>query len=87
MATIFERVRRIIAEHLNLDESEITPESSFTDDLNADSLDIVEMAMAIEEEFSNTGRKIEIPDEKLKEFVTVRDVVDYLKELGVADEE
>lgn len=87
MATVFERVRKIIAEHLNLDESEIAPESSFTDDLNADSLDIVEMTMAIEEEFSNTGRKIEIPDEKLQEFVTVQDVVDYLKELGVTDEE
>ena len=73
---IFERVRNIIAEQLGIDPGEITMESSFIDDLGADSLDIVELIMALEEEFD-----IEIPDEDAEKIKTVGDVVEYLSNL------
>ena len=72
---IFEKVKAIIVDQLGAEESAITLESSFIDDLEADSLDIVELIMAIEEEFS-----IEIPDADAEKVVTVGDVVDYIKE-------
>ena len=63
MATVFERVRKIIGEQLGVDEAEIKPETSFVDDLNADSLDLVELIMSLEEEFSKAGGKsIEVSD-------------------------
>jgi len=71
---MFERVRDIIAEQLGTDASEITMESSFVDDLGADSLDIVELIMALEEEFN-----MEIPDEEAEKISTVGDVVEYIK--------
>jgi len=71
---VFEKVRKIIAEQLGIDEEEITLESSFIDDLGADSLDIVELIMALEEEFD-----LEIPDEDAEKIVTVGDVVEYVK--------
>ena len=58
MATIFERVQKIIAEQLGVENSEIKPETSFVDDLNADSLDLVELIMSLEEEFSEEGRTV-----------------------------
>jgi acyl carrier protein len=73
---IFEKVRDIIAEQLGIDPDEITMESSFIDDLGADSLDIVELIMALEEEFD-----IEIPDEDAEKIKTVGDVVEYLSNL------
>ena len=72
---IFEKVKNIIVEQLGVAEGEIQLDSSFIDDLGADSLDIVELIMALEEEFD-----IEIPDEDAEKVVTVQDVVDYLKE-------
>ena len=72
---IFEKVKRIIMEQLGVAETIVTSEASFVDDLGADSLDIVELVMAIEEEFS-----IEIPDADAEKVVTVGDVVDYIKE-------
>ena len=86
MATIFERVKRIIVEQLGVEEKEVAPSASFVDDLNADSLDLVELIMALEEEFSNPIRKIEIPDEDAKKIITVQDAVDYIKEVGIEDE-
>jgi len=72
---IFEKVKTIIVDQLGAEESSITLESSFIDDLEADSLDIVELIMGIEEEFG-----IEIPDADAEKVVTVGDVVDYIKE-------
>ncbi len=72
---IFEKVKSIIVDQLGAEESAITLEASFIDDLEADSLDIVELIMAIEEEFG-----ISIPDADAEKVVTVGDVVDYIKE-------
>lgn len=71
---MFEKVKRIIVEQLGVEEDEITMESSFIDDLGADSLDIVELIMALEEEFD-----LEIPDSEAEKITTVGDVVDYIK--------
>ena len=76
---MLERVVEIIKEQLNLDGVEITEDSSFKDDLGADSLDLIELVMALEEEFG-----VEIPSEDLPSIVTVNDVVEYLKGKGVA---
>ena len=72
---VFEKVKNIIVEQLGATESSVTMEASFIDDLGADSLDIVELIMALEEEFD-----IEIPDSDAEKVVTVGDVVDYIKE-------
>jgi acyl carrier protein len=85
MATVFERVKRIVVNQLGVEEAEVKPESSFVDDLNADSLDLVELVMSLEEEFSNEGNQIEIPDEDAEKIKTVQDAVDYIKEHGVED--
>ena len=71
---IAERVKSIIVEQLGVDEEEVTQEASFTDDLGADSLDIVELVMAFEEEFG-----IEIPDEDAEKIGNVRDAIDYIQ--------
>jgi acyl carrier protein len=70
---MFEKVRDIIAEQLGIEANEITTESSFVDDLGADSLDIVELIMALEEEFN-----MEIPDEEAEKISKVGDVVEYI---------
>ena len=72
---ILEKVKAIIVEQLGVADTAVTMEASFIDDLGADSLDIVELVMAIEEEFD-----IEIPDSDAEKFVRVGDVVDYIKE-------
>ena len=72
---ILEKVKNIIVEQLGVADTSVTLETSFIDDLGADSLDIVELVMALEEEFD-----IEIPDEDAEKVVTVGDVVDYIKE-------
>ena len=86
MATVFERIKRIVVEQLGMDDKEVVPSASFVDDLGADSLDLVELIMSLEEEFSNPSRKVEIPDEDAQKIVTVQDVIDYLKDLGVEDD-
>ena len=73
-----EKMKSIIAEQLNIDASEITLESNFKDDLNADSLDLFEMVMALEDNYG-----VEIPSEDLEKLLTVGDVVNYLKDKGV----
>lgn len=72
---IFEKVKEIIVEQLGVAENAVTMEASFIDDLGADSLDIVELIMALEEEFD-----LEIPDADAEKIVSVSDVVDYIKE-------
>ncbi len=75
MSSIEERVKKIVAEQLGVKEDEITPEASFVDDLGADSLDTVELVMALEEEFET-----EIPDEDAEKIETIQDAVNYIKE-------
>ena len=72
---MLERMKELLAEQLNCEASTITPETSFKDDLHADSLDLFELAMAFEEEFS-----VEIPSEDLEQITTVADVMNYLTE-------
>jgi acyl carrier protein len=84
VATVFERVRAIVVEQLGVEEEEVVPNASFVDDLNADSLDLVELIMSLEEEFSGDGA-IEISDEDAEKIVTVQDAVDYLKDHGIED--
>jgi acyl carrier protein len=71
---IVEKVKQIISEQLGVEESEVTPSASFVDDLGADSLDTVELVMALEENFD-----IEIPDEDAEKIRTVQDAVDYIE--------
>ncbi len=85
MATIFERIKKITVEQLGVDEKDALPTASFIDDLGADSLDLVELIMSLEEEFSDSNRKVEIPDEDAEKILTVQDAVDYLKDLGIED--
>lgn len=73
--SIFEKVKSIIAEQLGIDEEGVTTQSSFIDDLGADSLDIVELIMSLEEEFD-----IEIPDEEAEKILTVGEAVKYIQE-------
>jgi acyl carrier protein len=74
---IYAKVKEIVVEQLGVDEEEVTEQASFVDDLGADSLDIVELVMALEEEFD-----LEIPDEDAEKIVTVGDAVSYIKENG-----
>lgn len=74
MSSVEERVQKIIAEQLSVSEDQVTTEASFVDDLGADSLDTVELVMALEEEF-----EIDIPDEEAEKIVCVKDAVDYIK--------
>ena len=85
MATIFEQIKAIVVEQLGAEEAEVVPTASFVEDLGADSLDLVELIMSLEEGFSNPSRKIEIPDEDAEKIITIQDAVDYLKDLGVED--
>ena len=86
MATIFERVKKIIVEQLGVDDEEVVISANFVDDLGADSLDLVELIMSLEEEFSDSSQKIEIPDEDAEKIASVQDAVDYIRDLGVQDE-
>jgi len=87
LATIFERLKKIVVEQLGVDDNEVVPSASFADDLGGDSLDLVELIMAIEEEFSTPSQKIEIPDEAAEKILTVQDAIDYIKDLGISDSE
>lgn len=71
---IEEKVKKIIVDQLGVDAAEVTPEASFVEDLGADSLDTVELVMALEEEFG-----IEIPDEEAEKIVTVKDAIEHIK--------
>ena len=75
---MFEKIKSIMMEQLNIDENDITEDTSFKDDLGLDSLDLFELAMAMEEEFG-----VEIPQEDLENIVTVGDAVDYIRDNGI----
>ena len=79
MATVFERVRDITAEKLSVEPDDITIESSFADDLDADSLDVVELVMALEEEFGTEEQPLEISDEEAQSITSVAEAVAYLE--------
>ena len=85
MSTVFERVKRVIVEQLGVKEEDVVLKASFVDDFNTDSLDLVELIMALEEEFSNPNKKVEIPDEDARKIVTVGDAVEYIKDSGIED--
>ncbi|OGO21782.1 MAG: acyl carrier protein [Chloroflexi bacterium RBG_16_50_9] len=85
MATIFEKIKAMVVEQLGVDEKEVLPAASFVEDLGADSLDLVELIMSLEEAFSTPTRKIEIPDEDAEKIVTIQDAIDYIKEQGVEE--
>jgi acyl carrier protein len=76
MSDIADRVKKIVVEHLGVEESKVTDSASFIDDLGADSLDTVELVMAFEEEF-----EIEIPDDAAEKIVTVADAIKYIDEM------
>ena len=86
MATVNERVKSIVVDKLGVEESDVEESSSFSDNLNADSLDLVELIMAFEEEFSTDDNQVEISDDDASNIQTVGDAIIYLKEHGVADE-
>ncbi len=86
MSTTFERIRKIVVEQLGVDEEEVVPAANFVDDLGADSLDLVELIMSLEEEFSSSSQKVEIPDEDAEKIITVQDTIDYIKDLGIEDD-
>ena len=71
----FDRVKKVVVDQLNVDAEEVTPEASFVEDLRADSLDMVELSMAFEEEF-----QVDIPDEDAEKIKTVQDAVNYIEE-------
>ncbi|PKB71880.1 MAG: acyl carrier protein [SAR202 cluster bacterium Io17-Chloro-G6] len=85
MTTVYERVKTIVVDKLGVGEEEVTESASFIDNLNADSLDLVELIMAFEEEFSTDDAQLEISDEDAGNIETVNDAVKYLKEHGVND--
>ena len=86
MATVYERVKAIVADKLGVAEDAVVPTASFVDDLNADSLDLAELIMAFEEEFSTDNNKVEISDEDTGRILAIQDAVDYLKNHGIGDE-
>jgi acyl carrier protein len=79
MSDIAERVKKIVVEHLGVEESKVVPEASFIDDLGADSLDTVELVMAFEEEFN-----IEIPDDAAEKILTLQDATNYIQQQAKA---
>ena len=74
MSDITDRVKKIVVEHLNVDEGKVSDDASFIDDLGADSLDTVELVMAFEEEF-----EIEIPDDAAEKIQTIKDAIDFIE--------
>lgn len=85
MPTILERVTRVTTAKLSAKAEAVVPSASFTDDLGADSLDLVELIMGLEEEFGTAEKPIKIPDEDAAKIKTVQDAVDYIKGKGVTD--
>jgi acyl carrier protein len=85
VATVFERIKKIVVEQLGVEEQDVVTKASFSDDLGADSLDLVELIMALEEEFSEKDQKVEIPDEDAEKILTVQNALDYIQSKGVKD--
>jgi acyl carrier protein len=85
MSRILEKLKKMIAEQLGVDEESIMPSASFVDDLNIDPPDLAELITAIEQGFSRPGRKLDISDEDTEKIVTVQDLVDCLHDSGIED--
>ena len=85
MASVLDRVRNVVVDRLGADESSVEPQSSFMDDLNADSLDLVELIMAFEEEFSDGTEPLKISDEDAENIKTIQDAVDFINSKGDTD--
>ena len=83
MATAFDKIKAIVVEQLGVEEKDVVPAASFVEDLGADSLDLVELIMSLEEAFTTEEKKIEIPDEAAEKIITVQDAMDFLREQGV----
>jgi acyl carrier protein len=85
LTTVYDRVKTIVVDKLGVDEDDVTESASFIENLNADSLDLVELIMAFEEEFSTNDDQLEISDDDAAKIATVSDAVKFLKEHGVQD--
>ena len=85
MPTVYDRVKTIVEDKLDAADKDVQESSSFVEDLNADSLDLVELIMAFEEEFSSEELQLEIPDEDAGNIQTLGDAVNYLKTRGIED--
>lgn len=85
MKTVYERVKNIVVDKLGVDEADVNEDSSFVDNLNADSLDLVELIMAFEEEFSTDDKELQISDDDAGSIATLKDAVKYIKDHGIAD--
>jgi len=85
LSTVYDRVKDIVVDKLGVEEEDVNESSSFVENLNADSLDLVELIMAFEEEFSSPASQLEISDDDAGNIATINDAVTYLKEHGVRD--
>ena len=85
MASVSERLKNIIVETLSVEEDDVIPDASFVDDLGADSLDVVEMIMAMETEFSTDEETLEINDEEAEKIIKVSDALTFLENKGISD--
>ncbi len=85
MVSVRDRIQTVVVDKLGVSVEEVTPEASFTDDLNADSLDLVELIMAFEEEFSTDDNQIEITDEDAEKITTVQLAMEFLIQRGVTE--
>jgi acyl carrier protein len=85
MSSVYDRVKALAAVSFSVDESKITPESKFKEDLGADSLDLVEFVIELEDEFSKPAKKLEISDDDQAKILTVQDAVNYLESRGITD--
>ena len=85
MKTVFDRVKHVIAGVLAITEKSIVPEASLVEDLGADSLDLVNLIFALEEEFNNMGRTLKFTEEALEEIQTVQQILDFLAKAGFVE--
>ena len=85
MPTVYTRVKKVVVAQLGVEEAQVTENAAFVEDLNADSLDLVELIMALEEEFSDKSKPMEISDEDAEKITNVHEAVEYIKERGVED--
>lgn len=85
MASIYDRLVKVVIDRLGVEPNQIMPGSSLAQDLGADSIEMVELVMSIEDEFSDLSRELQIPDEDMDKMVTIQDTVDYLRGLGIED--
>ena len=85
MASVLDRVKSIVIDRLQVEEEKVVPDASFAGDLNADSLDLVELIMALEEEFTEDGNPMEISEKDAESISTVQQAVDYIKGRGIHD--